>query len=98
MITPRPQSCKSSNHTNHGSDYSRLLQHRRFDLEEGFLQTLAQRRDLDSAQDVACKSVRQQRARLNHADTARAQIEYRVVLELADRAAVCAADIIREDL
>ena len=58
----------------------------------------AERLDLDAADDVVGEGEGQQAAGLVQADAARAQVEDRFVVELADRGAVRAFHVVGEDL
>jgi hypothetical protein len=59
---------------------------------------LADRRDLDAVQDIACERVHQNRARFADAKPSRAQVKHGRVVQLADRCAVRALDVVGEDL
>ena len=58
----------------------------------------AERRDADPRGDVAREGVDQELAGLRFSDPARAQVEHRGVVELPDRRAVPALDVVGEDL
>ena len=69
---------------------------RRF--EQRLFQVLANARNTDAVDDVARERVNQKIARVRLADAARAQVEHRFFVELADGRAVRAAHIVGQNL